>query len=229
MCPTSGRFSWGMGIQYFSVDWRWRDHDQGQSNLLVADCGQQKYISLYNSTVQSSGDIQDIPKHNLVPQHVSSILVTSRLNKLLPGSEQQQVVDDVSEPWAVALCDHEWEYFLLTINTNDLWQSDIFFWHIYLSEFDYFVWREDYLYRTSFKRRKINLITKFPVPGLPPPQCRDLLLCPGKTALFQVSRKLKSLLIWEMREKTKMLLKQSMTEWVFPLLLLFIQTTKQRL
>ena len=132
MCPTSGRFSWGMGIQYFSVDWRWRDHDQGQSNLLVADCGQQKYISLYNSTVQSSGDIRDIPKHNLVPQHVSSILVTSRLNKLVPGSEQQQVVDNVSEPWAVALCDHEWEYFLLTINKNDLWQSDIFLWHIYL-------------------------------------------------------------------------------------------------
>ena len=122
----------------------------------------------------------------------------------------------LSHEWAIALCDHdhECEYFLLTINTNHLWQSDIFFWHIYLSEFDYFVWREDYLYRTSFKRRKINLITKFPVPGLPPPQCRDLLLCPGKTALFQVSRKLKSLLIWEMREKTKML---------------YIQTTKQRL
>ena len=70
-----------------------------------------------------------------------------------------------------------------------------FFRPIYLYEFDYFVWKKDYIYRTSsFMRRKINLITKFPVPGLPP-HPRDLLLCPGKTAFFQVSRKLKSLLI----------------------------------
>lgn len=92
---------------------------------------------------------------------------------------------------------------------NQIFSSDIFI----FNEFRYFVWTENYLYRTSFKRRKINLITKFPVPGLPPPPCRDLLLCPGKTAFFQVSRKLKSLLIWEMgKEKVWLILSDNETE-----------------
>ena len=96
--------SWSRAIEFISC-WLWSTE-----------------VSLIQSTVQYR--YRRYPKAQF--SSPTCILVTSRLNKLVSGSDQQQVVD--TEPWAIPFCNQEWAFPRTkpVIYSNQIFSSDLF-------------------------------------------------------------------------------------------------------